>query len=612
MHKKVLAVLALSVTAYAPSYAEDDQTAPIDEQVIVYGVRLQQAETEVGSSVSILTADEIEAMGVDYALDAVAAMPGVTINQNGAFGGAATVRIRGAGSEQTLVIIDGVVSNDPTSPGGGFDFARLDPANIERIEVLKGPQSTLWGTDAIGGVVNIVTKRPDDEFQGSAFAQAGSFNSLRGGAEVSAAGDIFEYRLSATRTSTDGISRADEANGNIEDDSFESTTLGASIAARFLNEATIRLSLLWIDAESEFDSFSFGDQGNVADGDELSATEELTGNLIFNIPLLDGRFNNSLLIAYRDIDRNSFSAGAASFSSKGDRISYRYQADVAANDKNRFAFGVEHEDNKSNGEKNSIDGLFALYELQPVDTLTLTAGLRRDDHEVFGGETTARFAAAYNPNHYVTLRASWGEGFKAPTLFQTTFFCCGAIGPNAELKPETSEAADIGITLRTGDGRGEIGLSYFDQDTSNLITFSFGIGGYENIAEARSKGVELSASYDFLDWLSVSLDYANIDAEDATGAPLVRVPEHTGDVRVYINPEGNLSGNLLLRYNGEEQDPNGVVPSWTRVDLAGQYALTETVELYSRIENVFDRDYQQVIGYGTPGRSAYVGARLRF
>lgn len=604
MSKKVLAALTLSLVASTFSFA--------DEEITVSGVRLDQAETEVGSSVSILTADEIENLGVDYVLDAVATLPGITTNQNGAFGGSASVRIRGASSEQTLVIVDGVSSNDPSSPGGGFDFARLDPSNIERIEVLKGPQSTLWGTDAIGGVVNIVTKRPQERLQGNAFAQAGSFSSFRGGAQISGAGDVFHYRLSASTHTTDGISKADEANGNTQADSFDSTTVNASVGADIFGAANVRLTLLWTDAENEFDSFAFGAQGNVADGDELSATEELVGNVEFNLPLFDGTFNNTLLLGYNDIERNNFTNGIAGFQSTGDRLTYRYLGDVTINDQQRVAFGVEREENTANGESNAIDGLFALYELLPTDTLTLTAGIRQDDHQDFGSQTTARFAAAYNPTDLVTLRMSWGEGFKAPTLFQTTFFCCGASAPNPNLKPETAEAFDIGITLRTADARGEVGLTYFDQDTSNLITFSFAIGGYENIAEARSTGLEFVANYKLLDWLETSLSYTNIDAKDGTGAELIRVPEHTANLRFTIKPEGKWSGSVLLTYNGDEEDFNGNVPSWTRTDITAQYALSESLQLYARAENIFDRQYQQIIGYGTPGRSGFLGARLRF
>lgn len=588
------------------------QVFATEDEVVVYGVRMEQPLTEVGSSVTVITAADIEAQGFDFVLDAIATAPGVTINQNGAFGGSASVRIRGASSDQTLVIVDGVVANDPTSPGGGFNFAALDPANVERIEVLKGPQSTLWGTDAIGGVINIITKRSAAGTKGTVFGQAGSFNALRGGADIAGNNGRFDYRLAATVHTTDGISKADEENGNTEEDSYDSTSLQTNLGMRLTENSRLQLTALWTDADSEFDSFLFGAQGNVSDGDELSKTETLASNLSMHVTAFDGKLDNLFLVGYTDTDRNNFTDGISGFASQGSRWTYRYQGTLQIDDRSRLAFGAETEDSESNGNETSIDGLFALYEISPSDSLTLTAGLRRDDHEQFGGETTGRLAAAFNPSDLITLSASWGEGFKAPTLFQTTFFCCGAAAPNANLRPERSDAFDVGFILRTSDARGEVGVTYFDQDTTDLITFSFALGGYENIARATSSGFEVQAQYELNQWLSGSVNYANIDAKDGSGDRLVRVPEHTGDLSLAINPNGRLSSTVSLRYNGKEIDANGIVDSWTRVDLSARYAVNDAVDVYGRIENLFDENYQQILGYGTPGTSGYVGMKLAF
>lgn len=615
MFKKLLlpclAGLLVSPDAMAQQPSPDTTGNP-DDNLIVYGVRLAQPQTEVGSSVSIITAEDIDALGFDFAVDAIAAAPGVTVNQNGTFGGTANVRIRGADTEQTLILIDGVVVNDPTSPGGGFNIARLDPGNIERIEILKGPQSTLWGTDAIGGVVNIITKRPADGFNGSVFTEYGSFNSLRAGAAITGANGTGDFRLALSGFSTDGISKADERNGNTEDDSFDSTTVAARGGLNLPAEIRLDATLLLTDGESEFDSFSFGAEGNVADSDDLSETDELSASLSATIPLLDGRLENLLMAGYTDVERENFRDGTQSFFSEGDRSVFRYQGTLSIDDRNRLAFGAEREDSEANGDETSIDGLFALYEFQPVDTLTLTGGLRSDDHERFGSETTARVAAAFNPNDRLTVNASWGEGFKAPTIFQTTFFCCGATAANADLKPETSEAFDVGFTYRTADARGEVGLTYFDQDTENMIAFSFTLGGYENIARTESSGVELQTGYRFTDWFRATASYAFIDASDGSGEPLVRVPEHSGDLALHFDPDGPFRGAVLIRYNGNEPDDNGEVDAWTRVDLSASYLLSEQIELFARVENVLDEEYQQILGYGTPGVSGSVGARLRF
>ena len=614
MFYKTALLGAVSISLVSSALA---QNAPTEETtldtIIIEGSRLNQTQTEVGSSVTIITADDIDELGFDFALDAVAAAPGVTINSNGAFGGSASVRIRGASSEQTLVLIDGVAVNDPTSPGGGFNFARLDTENIERIEVLKGPQSTLWGTDAIGGVVSITTKRPEEGLGGSAFGEYGSFNTFRGGASVGNATQTGDFRLAIVATSSDGISKADENNGNPEDDAYEALTFSAKGGLNLGRDVRLAADLLWTDAEAEFDSFSGQAQGSVADGDEVSETEEISANVSLTGSLFDDRLENLILVGYSDINRENITNGAPSFSAEGDRLLYRYQGTLNINAQNTLAFGAEREETTSRGEETSIDGLFALYEFKPNEKVTLTGGLRIDDHERFGSETTGRVAAAYNPTDTLTLRTSWGQGFKAPTIFQTTFFCCGATAPNADLQAETSEAFDIGLDWRSQEGKAEAGITYFDQDTENQISFSFAVGGYENIAEVASQGVELYGLYRLTDWLTVSADYAYIDAENGDGEPLVRLPEHSGDLTVSVDPEGPLSGAVLLRYNGEEQNTNGTtLDSWTRVDVTGSYDLNESVELFGRIENLFDEEYQQILGYGTPDLSGYLGIRLRY
>ena len=609
----LLGAVAISIVSPAISQAADEGETKLGP-VIVEGSRLNQTATEVGSSVSIITEEDLEKLDFDFALDAVASAPGVTINQNGAYGGSASVRIRGASSGQTLVLIDGVPVGDPSTTDGSFNFAFLDTANIARIEVLKGPQSTLWGSDAIGGVVSILTKEPDEGLGGSAFGEYGSYNTWRGGASIESANDTGDFRLSATGLSSDGISKADEDNGNTEDDAYESTTLSAKGGLNLPNEARLETSLLWNDAESEYDSYAAGTQGSIADGDEVTQNETLSGNVSLKLPLLDGRFKNLLMVGYSDIERENFTDGAQSYYAEGDRTLYRYQGTFEINDMNTLSFGAEREETTANDDDTAIDSLFALYELKPIETLTLTAGLRNDDDDRFGSETTARVAAAWNPTDQITVRSSWGEGFKAPSLFQSTYICtfCGLSEPNTDLQPETSEAFDVGLDWRSADGRVSAGITYFDQDTENMIDFSY-TAGYDNIAQVESQGVELYGGYALTGWLNVSANYAYVDAEDGDGNELTRLPEHSGDVTLAVDPDGPFSGAVLVRYNGDEANTDGTtLDGWTRVDLTGSYDLTDTVELYGRVENLFDEDYQQILGYGTPGLSGSVGIRLRY
>jgi len=608
----------LGAVAFGFTVSATAQTASIEETkldtIIVNGSRLDQTMTEIGSSVSVITRDHLEELGVDFALDAIATAPGVTVNQNGAFGGNASVRIRGASNDQTLVLIDGVPVNDPTGTGGGYNFAYLDTDTIERIEVLKGPQSTLWGSDAIGGVVSITTKRPTEGLSGTVFGEYGSFNTLRGGASISNANEIGDFRLAATGLTTDGISKADEANGNSEDDGYDSQTVSAKGGLNLPASVRLETSLMWSDAESEYDSYAFGAQGSVADGDEVTNSETLSGNITLKAPLFDGRLENLVQIGYADIERENTSNGVQSYFTEGDRVLFRYQGTFAINDTNTLAFGTEREETSANEQESSIDSLFALYEFKPVDSLTLTGGIRVDDHETFGSETTGRVAAAWTATDQLTFKASWGQGFKAPSIFQSTYICtfCGLTAPNTNLKAETSEAYDIGVQWQSADERIVLGATLFDQETENMIDFSY-TAGYDNIALVDSQGVELTGAYAINNWLGIAASYTFIDSEDGNGNALARLPESTGHISASFDPDGPFSGAVLVRYNGEEANTDGSeLDSWTRVDLTGSYDLNDTVEIYGRIENLLDEEYQQILGYGTPGLSGSVGVRLRY
>jgi len=374
-------------------------------------------------------------------------------------------------------------------------------------------------------------------------------------------------------------------------------------------DARLAADVLWSDAESEYDSFVFGDQGNVGDGEELNQTEELSGNISFSAPLFNGRLENLLVAGYSEITRENFSNGAPAFSGEGDRALFRYQGTLSINDANTLAFGAEREETTTENEETSINGLFVLHELQASEKLTLTGGLRVDDHSSFGTETTARVAAAYNPTPQFTLRASWGQGFKAPTLLQLSGG--GFALPSPNLQPETSEAFDAGIEWRAPDGHAELGLTVFNADIRDQI--SYAATGYFNESEVDSTGVEITGRYDLTEWLSVSGYYANIDSSRTDGSPTFRVPEHSGDVRVSVDPEGPFSGAVLVRHNGEEPNTDGtMLDAWTRVDVTGSYDVSEKIELFGRIENLFGEEYQQILGYGTPDLSGSIGIRLRY
>lgn len=612
---------ALTLSLAVPASAQSTDPIVLDP-VVVTSTRLEQTTREAGSSVTVITAEEIKAGGYDFAMDALAAAPGVTISTNGAFGGTAKVRIRGASTGQTLVLIDGIPVNDPTSTDGGFDFSRVDARNIERIEILKGPQSTIWGSHAIGGVVSIITKRASRDSRGTIFGEYGSFDTLRAGVTAENASDASDLRVQAVLAESEGISKADEKDGNSENDSYESQSL--SVKGGFDLEGGGRFDLQTQYSKAEFEvdgfpppNFQFGDT------EDEGATEEISGAATLSKPSLDGRLENVALLGLSNVERTD-----ASWQSEGLRRVYRYQGTYSLNDLVTIGFGAERETQSTKSDIASIkrdsvstDSLHTLGVYKPHSALTLTGGLRRSSHQRSGSEITARTAAAWDTTDFLTLRASWGQGFKAPSIFQSTFFslfsfdpmasCAGA--PNTELKAERSVGIDFGADIRFASGRGQGSVTYFQQDTEDSINWDGAMCNYQNISEVESSGMEIQGSLRLIRWLTASASLAFISAEDESGKDLLEVPDRTGLLMLRMHPRGPWTGSAALRHNGEEQAFGGLVnKAWTRLDIAATYSIGDSAEVYLRVENLFDADYQQVLGYGTPGRSGKLGLRVRY
>ncbi len=599
--------LALILVPTFPQLAHAQTLPERRDDITVTATRLEKVLSEVGTSTTVLERPQLDRSA--FALDALQTAPGVTINQNGAFGGTASVRIRGASSEQTLVLIDRVPVNDPTSPGGGYDFSTLDTDAIERIEILRGAQSTLWGTDAIGGVVSVTTRRPEAEgLTVTGFAEGGSFATFRGGAALEGGQGAGRFRLGATGMTTEGISRAEEEDGNPEEDGYEAYTLTAFGSYDLGAAGAIEASLRYVDAETEFDSF--GLETGVQDGDEVAETEQFSGSVIYDLPLLQDRLVNTLQLGYASIDRENFTDGAPSFDAEGERWVFRYQGTLDLTEAVRLAIGAEHEEAEGNDDDAGITSLFALGEWRPIEGLSLTGGLRHDDAESFGEEVTGKLAFSWEATEQLRFRGTYGTGFKAPTIFQKTFFCCGATAPNPNLQAETSSGYDLGLDLSLLEDRLALEVTWFEQDVEDQITFDFARGGYLNLAEVETRGIELAGAVEITPALALTASAAWIEAEDGSGNDLIRVPEFTAYTAITYS-QGPWDGQLSLRHTSEEEDSFGTADAWTRLDANLGRDLTDRIELYVRAENLLDAEYQQIFGYGTPGLSAWAGIRLR-
>ncbi len=583
----------------------DDISKP--DEIIVKSTRSNSNVYQLGSSVEIISAEEIKKNSFNFVSEALQTSSGVYVSQTGSFGGTATVRIRGASSDQTLVLIDGVPISDPSSPGGGYDFSSLLTSNIDRIEILKGSQSTLWGSDAIGGVINIVTFENASIPNIHLNTEIGSFNTEKIGTDFNIANEHNSLFLSYDSYKSDGISKADKRDGNSEKDGVGSRAYLLKTNHNIFN-SEISSNINYRESDVDYDGYGFAT--GVTDSDENTKGRQLNWSLLLRKAFLDDQLVNSILFGESEIDRKYYTNNILNFSAKGERKFIRYVGNYSLNDNNSFTFGFENEEVATSGVDFDTRSIFLLYETLISKNFGFSLGLRGDDRNNLASQETPKITAFYNLNDEWRLRANWGEGFKLPTIFQSTFFCCGAEKPNENLLPETSEGYEIGIDYKSNENFNKIGVTFFDQDISNMIDFSFSIGGYENIKKVYSKGIEVNFVSQLKDNITISGNFTKLDSENEFGSRLSRLPEEKGNLNIDFSLGLKNNFYISLFYNGDEVDPRGEVSDWFRSDLNFSRNISDKAKIYFKVKNIFDEEYQDIYGYGTEERSFSIGINL--
>ena len=652
MNRTAFATLAAaSLLAAAPAFAAevtDQQAAAPDvagragatavADVIVTANRSAQPIERVGASVTVLTQAAIEARQTPAVAELLAQTPGVSYTRNGGVGTSTSVNIRGAESQHTVVLIDGVKLNDPSSTQGGFNFGNLLVGDTARIEVLRGAQSTLWGSQAIGGVVNIVTNEPTEALQGSLDAEAGARGTtyFRGG--IGGANDRLSWRLAASRYSTDGFSAY--ATGT-EDDGYTNTGLSGRLNLKITDAVSLDLRSVWSNGRADFDAWN-------GDSREYGNTKELVAYAGLNFDLLDGRFRNRIGYASTDTNRQNYNPDTLvqplTFDAKGQNRRWEYQGTFAVTETLNTTFGIESERSEMRTRspsawnlnpafgrgKADLDSAYAQVQWTLLDGLTLTGGLRYDDHAQYGDNLLGQVAAAWALNDGDTVvRASWGQGFRAPGLYELY----SEYG-NLTLQPEEFDSWEVGVEQRLFD-RALVSATYFNRQADNEIRYNgcdFGTtdplctvngvgrwGYYKNVQKTEAQGVELVGRVDVTDRLNVSANYTWTDAKSASGATdgkrLTRRPEHMANFAADYAFAFGLKTGVAVRYVGEafSNDTNTVaLKAYTLVDIRASYPINDNLEVYGRVENAFDEDYQTVLNYGTAGQGVFGGVRVRF
>ncbi|WP_332657107.1 TonB-dependent receptor plug domain-containing protein [Brevundimonas sp.] len=601
------AAVCLPLTAQAQT-ADDPEAL---SEVVVTATRLPAIVADAPGA-RVIDRRTIDQRGAVFAADILTDVPGLSVVRSGAFGGVAQVRMRGASPGKTLVLIDGVPVNDPAEVNGAFDFSGLELSDIERIEVLSGPQSSLWGSDAIGGVIAFTTR----DLDGLALeAEAGSFDTVRGRLAAGVSTDRYGFGAWVSHFDTDGVSAADEADGATEADGLTSTTAGARGRYAFTDAVSVDGSIRWTDSDADLDGFPAPAFVLVDTGD-TQASEQWSGfgRLRLNALGLDHQFS----LSASDIRRDTVSAFPSTF--EADRRTLRWQAEGGAAGV-AFVVGAEREETEgslSTGltEELGTTSAFATARIEPGDRLSLTGALRLDDTDDFGSKTTGRVSAAYDAGAGVTLSAAVGTGFKAPSISQAVCDFCFSAQPLPVLRPETATGYEAAIGWASPDSRFEGRATAYRLEVEDQITYVFDPATFDsvyiNVAETATDGVELEGRAALAGGFDLGLAWAWTDARDeTTGARLLRVPEQAGSATLGWSGE-RLSAALTVRAESDQDDAGGVREAFVTANLNGSYVLTDTVTLTARIENLADERYQQVFGYGEPGRSGYLGIRLRY
>jgi vitamin B12 transporter len=581
----------------------------VDDEIIITGTKIPTALEDAVTAVSVITADDIEIGQIRLLSDALILTPGVQVNRSGSFGGVTSVSIRGLPSELTKLVVDGVEVNDPSTFENSFDLATFDTADIERVEILRGPQSTLYGSDAIAGVINVVTRTASDGLSGKAYVEGGSFGTIRGSATVRGGNEILSGAATFSGAYTDGISAADKDNGNEENDAARYLKFSSKLHFAPVEDISLDGVLRYRDTRVEFDEFDFF-LGPI-DADNVTKTEEWLGAVFLNIGTLDGRLNHRLSVAYNKAEREDIATFA--FDGEGERLSYEYQGDFKLNHKATLLFGAERETDKSQvflgfgaSDEIHITSGYGLAQVQPVEWLDLSFGLRHDANSRFGGETTASGGGAIHLPYNVKLRGSYQEGFRAPTTSELSF--------NSDLDPEKSTGWDIGLEMAFNRDDIRFAATYFSQGVTDLISFDPLLFIPVNLESYESEGVEVTASYSPVEELSFEGSYTYTDARNISlDSRALRQPKHRALLTINYRPIEKLQLSTRVYFNGRELDFGQVdVDRFTTVSFNASYGLSESVEIFGRVENLTDKNYQDIAGFGTPGASAYGGIRTRF
>ena len=600
-----LLTTCLSTIAFAQ---EEVETLP---EIVVTATRVEESPQDVTQDITLITKDDIEKKGVEFITDALESYTDIGIVQNGGVGKNATLFLRGGSPNQTVMMIDGVKVKSPTT--GSLDLAGIIIDDIERIEVIKGPQSTLYGSEAMAGVINIITKKGRGKPKLSISAEGGSFSTYKTTASISGAKDVWDYRVTASYFDTGGISAA---KGGTEADGYTNKSISTKIGLMPSDKVGVELNLRYFEDISELDSYSWG----VGMVDDLNYVQDgkhylISAKGMFSI--LDS-YEQTLTLSsigdnlkFEDPDTSSNRTSIDTTMQTADWQHNLYISDTT------WTGGIEYrkeageiKDNFNKEVDNKafyLNGKVKLFD----DSFILNAGLRNDEHKTAGIKTTYRIGGLYDFKPYgLKLKGNYGTGFRAPSLNELYYPFFG----NTNLKPEKSESYDIGFEKDLYGDRLLLNAAYFNQQYQDLIEYDFATFTAQNIGKAEIKGIELGLAAAITEDVNLKASHTNMDTVDKdSNKPLTRRPTNKFNSSIeYKGRKFIAIGEYAFVSERYDSAVDRNLSQYSLVNLKGRYFISDSITLFARVDNLFNENYEEAGNYGVPGVSAFGGIKAEF
>ncbi|MFN3547180.1 MAG: TonB-dependent receptor plug domain-containing protein [Mesorhizobium sp.] len=644
------AVSVFALVVAAPAFAQDLDIG----EVVVTPNRAPTDRAKTGSTVETVSREEIEEQARPLIVDYLNQLPGIHITSPGGPGTEASLSVRGLPRRYVKTLFNGIDISDPTSTQVQTSYQYLLADNVGSLEVLKGSQSTLYGSDAIAGVISVSTLGGvEPGVKHLVGVEAGSNGTVRGAYGLRAGSDKASLSFNVAGFHTDGISAA--ALGS-EGDAFDLGNLDINGEYRFSENFSVFASALYIKGEAEYDNdrYVIPETGEIVEpSDSLvnkNATEQAAARFGFNLDLLDGRLKNTASVQVFQLDRAIRSVdplyGAFDADYTGTRTKLDYQGSFEAATWLTLQYGADHEWQDAEATDNygtdtdagfELTGVWTQAILEPVENLVLTAGLRHDSHSAFGQHLTYRGTASYLFDQTGTrLHSSVGTGFRAPSLYELYDPYSG----NAALQPETSFSFDAGVEQTLLDGTLVADVTFFMLDVDDLIIYDNVTYSYQQSeGTIKSRGVETSFTWKASSWLDLGANYTYTDAREADGDRAIRIPEHVIGLQATVRPAEkwtisatanipiNTLDTIIVGTNASTCYPapdylptpcfsaqrgDVKLDDYVLVNAKVAYKPTDSTEAYVRVENLLDQDYQVSPGFGTAGISAFAGFKAQF